>query len=568
MDKKNIKSIFLLFLLGLVFLSGILVYRNSEKLSLALLELEEENKLGLSLEREISLKNQALRDLVYDYSGWDEMAIFMITRDNAWAEANLAEIFSSDHLQALWIYDANFNPLYFTCLPEISLPQELLFSADILNQIFAKQHFCNFFINTASGLWQIQGASIHFTSDLKRQTPAQGYFLVGRIWNEDFMKEIAKALKAKVFISPLTKIKDLKKELKLKKEVVVFAQPLRGWDNKAVAQLNIWKIDPLIQDFLFNQKNLRFLGLILIICFGLGVYIFMLYQQDKTLELILKTLNTIDLKFVNHLLPLPNKMGQISRALSKIFKEDLNRSQEIESLNQQLNEQIKASSTLETELKNLEDELNSARQEINHLNQELQNQINYTQKIEASLRQEKDNLEIYLKAQIQEKENTIFSLQNEIKERQKLEEDLTQQRQALLNQLEERSQQIQSLNQKLKKETDERKYTEELMVKLISSPEQNQVAMVEIDNLGHIYYLNAAAKQLFPEIETTGFQHPFLAGLEEKFEVFKKEGRFSLEREIKIGSHHYYQMLSYISATGHLRIYALDITALKMTESL
>jgi PAS domain S-box-containing protein len=107
---------------------------------------------------------------------------------------------------------------------------------------------------------------------------------------------------------------------------------------------------------------------------------------------------------------------------------------------------------------------------------------------------------------------------------------------------------------------------EEALARLASFPELNPNPIAEVDLTGNVYYLNPAAKQLFPDLQTTGPRHPWLVDLESLAPTLESEKKGSHVREIKIGDSWYEQVFSYVLENNHIRIYSIDITQRKLTE--
>jgi len=110
------------------------------------------------------------------------------------------------------------------------------------------------------------------------------------------------------------------------------------------------------------------------------------------------------------------------------------------------------------------------------------------------------------------------------------------------------------------------KKANETFAQLASFPELNPNPIMEIDLAGNVYYLNPAAKQLFPDLQTTGPHHPSLSDLSSLTEMFKHQGKSSIIRELKINDSWYEQAIYYVSENNRLRIYGRDITDRKRTD--
>jgi len=106
----------------------------------------------------------------------------------------------------------------------------------------------------------------------------------------------------------------------------------------------------------------------------------------------------------------------------------------------------------------------------------------------------------------------------------------------------------------------ERERLEEVRNWLASFPERNPSPVVEVDLSGNVYYINPAARILFPDLEVRKKEHPWLDGLEPIFDSYIKGTRSSSTRDVEVGSATYQQTISFIAENQRVRIYAFDIT--------
>ncbi len=109
---------------------------------------------------------------------------------------------------------------------------------------------------------------------------------------------------------------------------------------------------------------------------------------------------------------------------------------------------------------------------------------------------------------------------------------------------------------------------EEKAAWLATFPELNPNPIVEVDvTAGVIYYINPAAHQLFPDLESRALGHPFLTGLEFVAATLAEGSIAVVRREVLVGSQHYVQNISFVQQLGRLRIYSTDITDRKIAET-
>jgi PAS domain S-box-containing protein len=105
-----------------------------------------------------------------------------------------------------------------------------------------------------------------------------------------------------------------------------------------------------------------------------------------------------------------------------------------------------------------------------------------------------------------------------------------------------------------------RKQAEADQAWLASFPERNPSPVVEVDLNGNVYYLNPAARRLFPDLQERGKQHAWLSGLEAIFEGYRKGNTSSTMRDVKVGPSTYQQSISYVTDSQRVRIYGLNVS--------
>jgi len=79
------------------------------------------------------------------------------------------------------------------------------FLLETLNTIERIRHF---FVERDGMLIEVVGTTIHPTNDTLRETPPQGYFFVGKLWNEDYISEIMKITDSNISLLPAQEIKE------------------------------------------------------------------------------------------------------------------------------------------------------------------------------------------------------------------------------------------------------------------------------------------------------------------------------------------------------------------------
>ena len=104
------------------------------------------------------------------------------------------------------------------------------------------------------------------------------------------------------------------------------------------------------------------------------------------------------------------------------------------------------------------------------------------------------------------------------------------------------------------------------LTRLASFPELNPNPVVEVDSEGKVHYLNPAARQLLPDLQTFGCHEGWLANLESLAERLRTGPGRSHAREVKIGDVWYEQKIYFVPETSHIRIYGYTISDRKKME--
>lgn len=99
-----------------------------------------------------------------------------------------------------------------------------------------------------------------------------------------------------------------------------------------------------------------------------------------------------------------------------------------------------------------------------------------------------------------------------------------------------------------------------LQLRLASFPELNPNPVGEIGLDGKIYYLNPAARRVFPSLKAKGLEHPWLAEWKSIVDILKKGKTNSTQREVMVNGRYYHQAIHYAVTDERIRVYSFDIT--------
>ncbi len=203
----------------------------------------------------ISLHEASLKQVVFDYTYWDEFVENIKPHNENWFEHNITTIVGSFHFDYAGVYN-NSKALLHESFSEGFQPDTIT-TASALNFIH-KNRFADYFRWTSDGLVSISAATIHGTNDpFHTRTPVSGYFILAKRWDNALLKELSTMLGADIrLIKPGDKISaDRKYSLSVSRDML-------DYNKQPIAKLIITREFPVLK--LYDTISLYSLGVILL----------------------------------------------------------------------------------------------------------------------------------------------------------------------------------------------------------------------------------------------------------------------------------------------------------------
>ncbi len=167
-----------------VFIGYQYINKQQEKL---FLNANEKSKKQV-IENILSFKERNFKNLVTDYSCWDEMVNFINNPSKEWEETNLTTL-SAFQLSCTWIYDKNFKIVYHQ-FDSSHFEQPFFLNKEVIDKILFQNGYCRFFINVRDSLLEVTGGTIVPSNDSEHKGAPKGYFLIGKLWGKKYITEL------------------------------------------------------------------------------------------------------------------------------------------------------------------------------------------------------------------------------------------------------------------------------------------------------------------------------------------------------------------------------------------
>lgn len=257
--KVRVKLILLLIFCMISFVSLTLVHVRLMQGRLDSVFYQEEKSWIASLDRQLSLFGESLRECVYDYAYWDEMVEFLKSKDISWAEDSLEASLQTYKAQAAWVYKKDYSLYYAANTTGDGVFEKMPLPEGAIAELFSIDKFCHFFIRTPKGVMEIRGAAIYTSPDADKKTEPQGYFFAGRLWDDAFLSDLSLLTDAHAAITPIMPSGPPEYVSDPKHGLIASNRMLNGWDGVPLARLSILRWSAIIKDLVRLSGQMIFI---------------------------------------------------------------------------------------------------------------------------------------------------------------------------------------------------------------------------------------------------------------------------------------------------------------------
>jgi len=315
------KLILLLLVLSITFIAGKYFFQVFEDKRMSALFKGDNEEKSATFDNLIKLKGESLKTLAYDYTYWDEMVNFLRNNDKLWAQKNMDEnVLKTYQADAIWVYKTDLSQAYSIRSQPTADLNELPLPKKNIKDIFAKERFCHFFVNTKAGLLEIRGATVQPTADVERITPAQGYFFTGRLWNKEYIGGILKFTGGEIIISSINQ-SGAPFQKTLKSNAAIFSREFLNWQGKPEAYIYVRIVSKELENYeIFSRKTgIIFIGFLISVF--VFVTVFLITSVSAPLNIISQALKTEKPVDDPTLKKDSSEFGDIARLITNFFKQ-------------------------------------------------------------------------------------------------------------------------------------------------------------------------------------------------------------------------------------------------------
>ena len=252
-----------------------------------------------------------------DYSFWDEMVNFVKTRDLSFAQDNIDTGLDLYGAHAAWVYRPDTSLVYTKASDGHTAPEQLGLPKPFFDQLSAER-LMHFYLNTTDGVMEIRAATIHPGDDSERKTTPQGYWIIGRFLDDEYITKLSNLTQSELKLGPGT----AETIDRLDKQAVSFGTQLKSWDGQSVAVITSTASVPVVKDL----ETLYLRQLVLLLTFTVAsilvVMISIWWLVLRPVRLITESLKSQNPSSLNALAKEKTEFGGLARTIQQFFSSE------------------------------------------------------------------------------------------------------------------------------------------------------------------------------------------------------------------------------------------------------
>jgi PAS domain S-box-containing protein len=271
-----------------------------------------------TIDRTIDMQERALATFVSDYSFWDEMVAFIQAPDNDWAQRNIDSALGIFNVDAIWIYGKDFSLLYSSYVfPSEGVKADFSLGEKI-QYLLKNNPDMHFFVPSEIGLMEIRGASVHSTNDPQRISAPEGFFFVGKLWDQQYLDALAKLSRASLSLVKEER-QSFGNSFSSKAGLTSFSEPLLTWDGKPAGYLNIKIESSALALLKMIDNHDRWILLFSMAILFLVIVALIIIWITRPLDKIVAALKKGEPSGLNRMQTYANEFGDIARLIREFF---------------------------------------------------------------------------------------------------------------------------------------------------------------------------------------------------------------------------------------------------------
>ena len=313
---------FLLIILCLVLATGLVRLWVYERRQAQLVFEEFGGQRSQVLDRLLAMDGLSLRQFVHDYSLWSDTADFLDGNEpnRQWAATNLDQSLATFGADAVWVFRTDGRLFYEVATKSHHGAQPPILP--VFNGVLEKlqrDKFAHFFFSGPEGIYEVRGAVVVKSEDIRREQPPQGYLLAARRWGPAHLARLAEVTQGHVSLT--RQIHSHQKSLAEAALGIHLHRELPDLHGRPVGMLQV--------DYsLGNLSRLNVLNAyqsIIFFFYGTSAILLVVFFTRRwvlrPLDRIGESLSTGSVEPLTPLLPQKSELGRVAKLIHRAFRD-------------------------------------------------------------------------------------------------------------------------------------------------------------------------------------------------------------------------------------------------------
>ncbi len=250
----------------------------------------------------VELKSEPIHSTITDYTFWDTFVDFFNNPDVDWFDESVATLIDSYDIDDVAAYDLDRKLIRSEST--VNITSENYIPPSVFPLIY-KNRFLKFYIQLPEGVIEVMGATVHPTHDPEKIiTEPSGYFIISRLLDKEYIKNLEQISGANVFLSK----NDFATHKDGHHEAITAKIPLFNWDHKQITSIVFSKPINIHSDII---RTIMYLIIIIFLINLLVILFFFKKWIYKPLNLIKRILEKKDKEAIKKLKKTPGEFGDM-----------------------------------------------------------------------------------------------------------------------------------------------------------------------------------------------------------------------------------------------------------------
>jgi signal transduction histidine kinase len=251
-----------------------------------------------------------------DNSEWDNTIDYVKNPTREFEEECFNTLLPTFSINHIWVFDPAGKQIYYVG-DTTGVALDTIFSPGTVVRILTQNApFCHFFIKANNRIYEIFGATIVSTLDVKHISPPQGFLIFAKTWNEEVLNHLKELTGATVSLK--TTLKDDLPEKSI--TGLVFERVLQDFDDKVIARVVFNMSTPYLKEWKEDTRIITIAIILTGVVFLMAIVFLLQIWVASPLKQIIRALNKEDLAPLRILEGRHNEFGEIARLIKSSFR--------------------------------------------------------------------------------------------------------------------------------------------------------------------------------------------------------------------------------------------------------